>query len=258
MSSLVKARSVSWSNVSGFQLGPANVLVKSGEVVTLIGANGAGKSTLARILAGIWRPDVGKVTWAEIGSSPGAAELARQVAYLQQSLPGVIGLSVEEVVELGRFAHRHEEGVGAGGDACAWAIARVGLSDLSHRSVDSLSGGERKRALLAAVLAQQAPLLILDEPTAHLDAASHRLVADAIREYVAAAPDVRGALVATHDLHFARAVADRVLGLTDGQVRDLGPRAEAFSVERLSDLFATGFLEAGEGPPVVDLRQEGQ
>ena len=256
MTQLATAKGIVRRAGSGFRLGPADVAIRSGEVVALIGANGAGKSTLARILAGIWQPDEGTVTWASLGVSPGAATLARHVGYLQQSLPGAIGLTVEEVVELGRFSQRHQDEPGVSTNVCAQAIERVGMSDLSHRSVDHLSGGERKRALMAAVLAQQAPLLILDEPTAHLDAASHRLVADAIREYVTTDPEVRGALVATHDLHFARAVADRVLGLTDGELIDLGGRHEAFTVSRLAGLFATGFLAAGEGPPVVDLGGE--
>ncbi len=260
----VVARELVWHNDRGFKLGPVDLVVVAGEVVAVIGGNGAGKSTLLRLLAGIWTPFSGEVQWPpargvrDLSETQGSsrltpAQLARAVGYMQQSLPTAVGLRVKEVVELGRFPHLSMEFPGSHRKVIDQALAVMAVENMANRPIDRLSGGERKRVFVAAVLAQQAPLLVLDEPTAHLDPSSHRLMAAAVRSYVGHEAESRAAVVATHDLHFARAIADRVVGIQDGEARDLGRSDEAFTASRLSSLFSTRFAGADQGPPVVDL-----
>ncbi len=277
MTNLAVAERVVWSNRSGFQLGPLDLIAGPGEVVVLVGENGAGKSTLLRILAGIWSPHRGRVEWPLLDNDS-SKSLATVVGYLQQNVPGGIGsgllgssasssggpgsggsdsdnlaMRVAELVTLGRYVHRRADTPTTVTAAVDAALAAVGLSGFHKRAVDSLSGGERKRVLVAAVLAQQAPLLVLDEPTAHLDPASHRLMATAIRRYVQTEAQERGAVIATHDLHFARTIATRVVGLRQGAMVDLGPPETGFSIASLNGLFNTDFVHASHGPPVVEL-----
>ncbi|MGV6872884.1 ABC transporter ATP-binding protein [Pseudochelatococcus sp. B33] len=200
-----------------------------GELVGLIGPNGAGKSTLLKALAGLVAADSGSLL---IDGTPiGAIDrrtLARTLAYLPQNGPAHWGLSVEAVVRLGRLPHRGRSSGGEAPDAAAVdrAMQATGIADLRRRAIDTLSGGERMRALLARALAVEAPVLLADEPVAALDP-RHQLLTMALLRGMARAG--RLVVAVLHDLSLACRFCDRLLLLREGAIVADGPWREALS-----------------------------
>ena len=186
-------------------VGPVDLSVAAGETVAVIGPNGAGKTTLMRLLAGLLPPSRGEMRWggatlAEIGRRA----LARRIAYVPQVRPTTVPLTVEQMVLLGRHPHlgRWRFAPSASDrEAVHRALALAGLERVGDRRIETLSGGERQTVYIAAGLAQEAPLLILDEPTTHLDPAHQKQVADLILRLRAEAG--RTVVTATHDLQLA-------------------------------------------------------
>lgn len=175
----------------------------AGSVTALTGPNGSGKSTLLDALAGVARPTAGRVS----GLPDRGA-----VAYVTQSLPPTtLPLTVRSAVSMGRWPHgRWWRPLGRGGRAVVDAqLGRMAVADLDDRPLEELSGGQRQRALVALGLTQRAGVLLVDEPTAGIDAASSALVVAALAEEAAAGVVV---VHAAHD-RSAIAAADRVVAL---------------------------------------------
>ena len=210
---------------------------RAGEVVGLCGPNGAGKSTLLRLILGLLSPRAGRVV---LGGDPVAElerrEIARRAALLMQDGPLELPLSAREVVALGRLPHLRRFEAERPSDQAA-IDAAMELTDtraFADRRVTELSGGERHRVQLARALAQDTPLLLLDEPTASFDVA-HQL--QALRMLRAAAARGRAVLVAMHDLSLAARSCDRILLLGDGCLQADGPPAQALTEDNLARLF---------------------
>jgi iron complex transport system ATP-binding protein len=224
-----------------------------GELVALVGPNGAGKSTLLKVLAGLLRPTAGSVTigGADVLAMDRAA-VARHVAVVPQIFETLFPFTVREIVALGRTARLGALGLMGSADARAVtrALEELGSADLADRRIDRISGGERQRAVLAMALAQEAEVLLLDEPTAHLDPAHQR----ASLEHVARLSRERGlATVAVlHDLNLASALATRVVVMADGAVvRDGDPR-DVITAALVADVFGGGLtVVAHDGRPYV-------
>jgi iron complex transport system ATP-binding protein len=194
----------------------------------LVGPNGAGKSTLLRALAGLQPLAGGSVALqgCELRSLP-ASERAQHLAWLAQ-LGEVTGeLTVRETVELGRIARLGLLGTPGAADAAAvaHAMAQTECSAWAERRLHELSGGERQRVLLARVLATEAPLLLLDEPTTHLDAPHQRTLARLFRRLAHDPAAPRAVLTVLHDLPIALR-ADRLLVLDDGRLQADGAPAD--------------------------------
>lgn len=214
--------------------GPRTVLdgaslgVAPGEVVGLIGPNGAGKTTLLRAALGLIPTAGGTSNLAAM--EPSAR--ARAAAWLPQSREIAWPLSVAKLVALGRTPHAPGP---ADRPAIEAAIARMDLGPLRTRPATELSGGEQARVLIARALAQQAPLLIADEPTAGLDPA-HQLALMALFAELAA--EGRGLLVTLHDLGLATLTCTRVVVLAAaGRIRADGPPAEVLTDALLAEVF---------------------
>ena len=193
--------------------------VRSGELLAVLGANGSGKTTLLRILAGVLTPRRGQVdlygrpleTWTR-------GEIARSIAVLPQSMELPAGFRVSEVVALGRIPHRGRW-FGAGADderAVADALRDAAAEELADRPVGELSGGERQRVLVALALAQEPRLLLLDEPTLHLDLA-HQLALVRLLERLRRSRRMT-VIAVLHDLNLAAVFADRAVIVHDGEV----------------------------------------
>jgi iron complex transport system ATP-binding protein len=194
----------------------------------LVGPNGAGKSTLLRALAGLLRPAGGHVRLhgRELHTLA-ATERAQHLAWLAQ-LGEVTGeLTVRETVELGRIARLGLLGTPGAADAAVVdeAMALTECSAWAGRRLHELSGGERQRVLLARVLATEAPLLLLDEPTTHLDAPHQRALARLFRRLAHDVAAPRAVLTVLHDLPIALR-ADRLLVLDGGRLQADGPPAD--------------------------------
>lgn len=195
----------------------------------LVGPNGAGKSTLLRALAGLLPVDDGHVRLQgqDLRTWP-AAERARRLAWLAQQGEVSGELTVRETVELGRIAHLGLLGTPGPEDdaAVARAMALTECTPWQDRRLHALSGGERQRVLLARVLATEAPLLLLDEPTTHLDAPHQVALARLFRRLARDPARPRAVLSVLHDLAVALQ-ADRLLVLADGRLRADGAPTDA-------------------------------
>ena len=214
-----------------------SLAVETGEVVCLLGPNGGGKTTLFKTLLGLLPAQGGSIRLGDDNlTALSRAAVARRVAYVPQAAGGYFPFSVREVVLMGRAAHlrafagptlvdrQHAEN----------AIARIGIAHLAEAEFTRISGGERQLVLLARALAQAAPIIVLDEPTANLDFGNQvRLLAE-IRRLAA---DGVGVLWATHAPDHALECADRVALVARGGVKNYGATAQVVDADALSDLY---------------------
>ena len=210
-----------------------SVTVRAGEVLALVGPNGAGKSTLLSALAADLPAAEGVVRI--LGRPAGdwsAPELALRRAVLPQSAALSFPFTVEEVVRMGRAPH--DSSPAEDDLAVAEAMAATEVTAFALRPFSALSGGERARVALARVLAQQAPLLLLDEPTAALDLKHQELVLRLCRKRARAGDAV---VVVLHDLGLAAAYAHRVAILRAGRVAADGAPEEIFDQALLSEVY---------------------
>ena len=228
--------------------------VAAGTFSALIGPNGAGKSTLLRVLAAVDRPEAGTVHFGPNDLfALGRRQRARLVGFVEQDSGTELSLSVREVVALGRIPHQ-----GFFGDATAEdhaviesALDAADVRALAERDVTTLSGGERQRVLLARALAQQPTLLVLDEPSNHLDIAAQLAVLGLLRSLASSGVTV---LAALHDLNLASAYCDHVIVLRDGVVFAAGPTAEIITprlVRAVYGVRATVLEHPQTGRPMV-------
>jgi len=209
-----------------------------GERVALVGPNGAGKSTLLRAMAGTLKPTAGRVL---LGGLPIAglerSEVARRLAVVPQQTALPFAMKVEAVVALGRLPHEDPFRGTRPADraATAAAIERVGLGHLLGRDARELSLGERQLVLLALAVAQDAPVMLLDEPTVHLDL---RHQVEAMELLVDLNERDGTALVAVlHDLGLAAHFFPRLVVIDHGRIVADGPPAEVLSDDLIRDVF---------------------
>lgn len=209
--------------------------VRSGEVVALVGPNGAGKSTLLAALAGDVDAALGRVTIdGEPLSHWSFVELAMRRGVLTQQVAMSFPFTVTQVVRMGRSPWAGTDAEDADDGVVRDALAATDVVHLAERSFTSLSGGERARAALARVLAQQPGVLLLDEPTAALDIRHQEQVLELARQRAVAGDAV---VVVLHDLALAAAHADRIVVMARGRVVADGPPADVMTGERLSEVY---------------------
>lgn len=209
-----------------------------GQVVGLLGVNGAGKSTLLRTLAGVQPPAEGEI-WVD-GTplrSASAHERARQVALLLTDRLAMASLSVRELVALGRYPYTSWWGGLRPEDEARidFALEALHVSAFADRAVASLSDGERQRVMVARALAQEAPVLLADEPTAHLDAPGRIEIMHLLRDL--AHTHGTAVLVATHEIAHALALCDRLWLVHEGRV-EVGLPEELAASGRLEVAFS--------------------
>lgn len=193
----------------------------AGALVTLIGANGAGKSTLLRVLSGVMSPMSGNVTveGKNLTDVP-KRELARLVSIVNTEKLLVDGLTVCDVVSMGRYPYTGFMGrLGREDETIVMrAMEATGVARLGNRNVSSLSDGERQKVMIARAVAQQTPVILLDEPTAFLDVASRVEVLSLLREL--AVTEHKGVLLSSHDVPSALELSDYIWLLPgDGTLR---------------------------------------
>jgi iron complex transport system ATP-binding protein len=222
----------------GFQLTSLSLGVEAGEILGVIGPNSAGKTTLIRLLTRVVRPSAGAILLdgRPLASLPSAV-LAREVAVVPQDLPHAFPFTVGQLVLMGRYPHAPARYFESAEDRriAAAAMKAAGVLDLAELPLDELSGGERQRAVLARALAQEPRLLVLDEPTAHLDLRYQASFVGLLRTL----NRDRGmtVILVAHDLNLAAEVCDRLLLLSAGRVARLGPPEQVLEEETLRSVY---------------------
>jgi iron complex transport system ATP-binding protein len=210
--------------------------VAPGEVTGLIGPNGSGKTTLVRVASRGLRPLRGEVRVQ--GLDPyalSARQAARLVAVVPQELNAAFDYSVLEMALMGRSPYRSSWGGRGDWAQVRAAMAAANVQHLAERGMGELSGGERQRAILAQALAQDAPVLLLDEPTTHLDMRHVVEILTLVRGL--ARSEGKAVLAIFHDLNLASAYCDRIYVLSEGQVAAAGLPAEVLTRELIRDVF---------------------
>ncbi len=240
-----------------------SVAIERGRIVGILGPNGSGKTTLLRLLAGMLTPESGAVTLegVTLASIPRGL-LARSMAVVPQETHLAFDYSVLEIALMGRYPHLGTFQLEGPRDVALAreALAATGTAALERRRFATLSGGEKQRVVIASALAQQAEILLLDEPTASLDIGAQfdiaALLARLNRDRALTI------VVATHDLNFAAALCGSLVMLSDGRVVASGPTGDtltSLSIQALYGVVADVYPHHAAGHlTVVPLRRLGR
>ena len=211
--------------------------IPKGQLIGLLGPNGTGKSTLMKCMVGIEQSTRGEIL---IGESPISSlkpkQLAQLICYMPQTTHLETNFTVKQVVRMGRYPHkkRFEPWHSQDTEAVEAALRVTGITQLAQRYVPSLSGGERQLVYLAKAIAQDTPILLLDEPTSDLDIHHQVIVTNILHELVAQG---RTVIAAIHDLNLASRICDKCLFLKEGQVVDFNTSEKVFTEENLRHTF---------------------
>ncbi len=232
-----------------------SVEIPAGQVTVIVGANACGKSTLLRGLARLLGPKAGVVLLdgEDVRSLP-TKVVATRMGLLPQSPTTPEGITVADLVARGRYPHQRwfRQWTQADEAAVALALERTNTRDLAERTVDELSGGQRQRVWIALALAQETPLMLLDEPTTFLDLAHQVEVLDLLADLNT--EQGRTVVIVLHDLNLACRYADHLIAMKDGAIVTQGPPAEVMDpdvVRRVFGLEARIIDDPLTGTPLV-------
>jgi iron complex transport system ATP-binding protein len=226
--------------------------VPPGEFLGVIGPNGSGKTTLLNLLGRLAGPQAGVIElFGENVAHMKQRAIAQTVGFVPQETPPTFAFSVAEIVLMGRFPHHCSDGyfpllsgIGWENDAdrqIAWsAMEETGVAHLTHRSIDALSGGERQRVFIARALAQEPRVMLLDEPTAHLDLHHQVEIGRLLRRL----NETRGmtVILVSHDLNLASQYCDRLLLLHQGKIMALGAPPDVLRAGTLKAVYGCEVL----------------
>jgi iron complex transport system ATP-binding protein len=241
--------------------------VGKGEIVALIGPNGTGKTTLMRAISGVLKPHSGKLrVFGKDLARLSAAQRAQYLAVVPQARDLPEDFTVWQTILLGRTPYLGWLGQISSQDRArvSWALERVHLQELAQRYMGELSGGEQQRVLLARALAQDTPILLLDEPTSHLDLQHQSILLNLVQEL--AREKKLAVLMVLHDLNLAALYADRVALMVEGHLRTIGSPDEVLTSKNLAvaykvpvhviphpDYGTPLVLPDGHGMPITEL-----
>lgn len=229
---MIDVREVSWRIGDTLAVDEVSATLPSGQITGLIGPNGCGKTSLLNLIAAHHRPLAGAITLGDtsVGNIPRRV-LARRLALVEQQASTDLDLTVEQIVELGRIPHQSGWLTAVDHMVIERCLAQTDLVPLRHRSWYQLSGGERQRVHLARALAQQPTILLLDEPSNHLDIhAAHQLLG------LVADLDIC-TVAALHDINLAARYCDRLIVLQRGRVVAAGAPVQVLTAELLAEVY---------------------
>ena len=239
----LQIRQVSFSYLDGLVLHDIDLSIGAGEMVGLLGPNGSGKTTLIKLASGVLKPGQGEIRLdgSDLSRLRRKA-IARKITVVPQQFHIPFAFTVGEVAMLGRIPFIKALAGETDGDrkAVTTALELVDISELEQRRFDELSGGERQKVVLAMALAQEPKLLLLDEPTAHLDI-THQVE---ILELVKSLNLEQGITVmaAMHDLNLASLYFDRLVLLKDGRILADGTPAEVLTEDGIREVFSASVM----------------
>ncbi len=228
-----------------------SLAAREGELLCILGPNGSGKTTLLKCLLGVLEPSAGEIVVADRPRRRyGAMELARIVSYVPQTTVTAFAYSVEQIVMMGRTPHMGQLGLPGVLDRriVAAAMEMTGVTAFAARPLDELSGGEQQTVMITRALAQQPRLMLLDEPTSHLDVRHqldiYRLMAKLAHEWGMAVACV------SHDVNMASRFADRLVLLGEGRCAAAGTPADVIRREVLESVYRVRVRLVDAGLPV--------
>ena len=220
----------------------AEIIVKPGEIVTLIGPNGAGKSTVLKTIAGQLEPVAGTIYLGdEERSAYSLTDIAKKQAVMLTERMPAEKMTCGEVVSLGRHPYTGRLGILSDNDKkiIRDTMELVHVTELSERSYDQISDGQRQRVLLARAICQEPEIMILDEPTSYLDIRHKLEFLDLLRKLTR--EKEIGVIMSMHELELAHLIADKVICISaDGKVEKVGSPEEVFTDELISRLYSLG------------------
>jgi len=232
----MEVRALSFSYDGSVVLTNISFAIASGELVAMIGPNGSGKTTLLKILLGLLEPACGEVTLQGRPLSTFEPKArAKIIAYVSQQPPLSFPLTVRELVALGRYPHggRGKESP-ADVLAIAKALKNTAIEHLCDRQFNTLSGGEKQKVLIARALAQSAQIILLDEPTLHLDLYYQLQILSGLK-WLCVAERIT-VITVLHDVNLVSVFADKALLLSGGELRDFGPVADVINEQSIKEL----------------------
>ncbi|MDO5093564.1 MAG: ABC transporter ATP-binding protein [Propionibacteriaceae bacterium] len=254
MNPLLEAQALSVSYGDGDIVRDVDLAIPDGGFTTIVGPNACGKSTLLRALARLLPPSQGRVLLdgQPISSLP-SRQMARRLALLPQAQTMPEGLRVRDLVARGRFPHQSFFRRWSDDDerAVARALAVTSTSAIADRLVDELSGGQRQRAWIATLLAQDTPIVLLDEPTTFLDL-THQI--EVLELCASLQRDGRTVVAVLHDLGLAARYATHMVAMKEGRISAQGTPAEVITPEIMRDTFGLACLVVDDpvtGTPLV-------
>jgi len=222
---------------SDWKLDILNFSIQTSEVLGIIGPNGSGKSTLLRIAAGIIKPLKGTVSlYGKDINKIKRKEIAKKIGYLPQETRSEYDYTVEELAHMGRYPHTGTFGILSSLDLeiVKKSLSSTDMGEMSERRLSQLSGGEKKRAFLSSVLAQNPEILLLDEPTSSLDI--HRQV-QFFQLLSRLSEQGMGIAVVTHDINFASLFCQRVIFISDGKLLSQGKPEAVISEQNIKTVY---------------------
>jgi iron complex transport system ATP-binding protein len=235
---ILEVQNLSAGYDDGFVVHGVSLMVEPGEFVAVLGRNGSGKSTLIKAVQNLLGNVRGRVVCdGEDVFRMSPRRLAAKIAYVPQLAEPIFEYAVEEIVLMGRFARqgRFEKASGADAAAVDEALRLTEVGSLRTKRLSQLSGGERQRVFIARALAQDTPLLLLDEPSLHLDISYQVEVYGILKDLQ---KDKGKTIVAAeHNINLAAAYAERLIFLKDGAVAAEGTPGETVSAANIRDIF---------------------
>lgn len=252
---------VCFSYLNGDVLHNISLSIRAGETVGLLGPNGSGKTTLIKLASGILKPNRGEVRHDGLCLSElKRKSIARRVAVVPQQFSIPFAYTASEVVMLGRvpFLKPFAEESEADRQLVSGALELVGINKLGERRFDELSGGERQKVILAMALAQQPKLLLLDEPTVHLDITHQVEILELVRSLNR--EQELTVIAAMHDLNLAALYFDRLILLKEGRVQADGTPTEVLTEDIIRDVFSASVrveLHPATGAPHIVVMPKG-
>ncbi|MFN2143855.1 MAG: ABC transporter ATP-binding protein [Anaerolineales bacterium] len=231
--------------------------IPAGKVVAILGPNGAGKTTLLHLLLGFLKPNSGEILFrGRPIQTYSRSEMGRMIGLIPQKETHLLNFSVLDYVLLGRAPYLAPLQMPTAEDIALarQAIDRLGITDLAERPLPELSGGEQQIVLAARTLAQDPEIVLMDEPTSHLDLSNQSTVVEVMGDLVSRGKTV---VFTSHDPNIAASTADLVILMRKGQIHDFGEARTVLTIENLSAIYNTPIrVETIESQLVVYLPRE--
>ena len=235
----IEAKNIRFSYTTDEVIKDVSLVLEQGEFLGVIGPNGAGKSTILRILCGILQPKQGEVLiFSENIERMGSKSIAQHIGFVPQETHFLLNFSVEDIVLMGRYpylqAFRKESKKDR--EAVEYALLSAGVSEFKKRPINSLSSGERQRVVIARTLAQEPQVLLLDEPTSHLDLYHRSAVMKLLKKLNEQGMSV---VIVNHDLNLASFYCKRLILMHQGKIHSEGPPQSLINASTLSEVYGT-------------------